>query len=240
MDEQKTHHKMVVGSFIKNKLQEYEYFLQKVADICTLTHKNFLSGVCPANSGQEDVNFIFNALVNTFQSLKDSLATATGEPLVWSRFADVRHFHFFKECRNAVTHDGMQIIDGWADGRYFVASDVERFDNRGRLISIEAPKDDVLTLCLEFSTDFMVEIDKIAVELGQNIPTQSHVDKMNYIESCMSNSFVPDFARDLFKQSRDDIAQQLKAHKHHFDPVGDIQAQAGRISSLCESYLAER
>src|SRR5690554_6609437 len=131
MDEQKIHHKMVVGSFIKNKLQEYEYFLRKIVDICNLVNKNFLEGVNSVNTSDEDINFTFNAFVNTFQSLKGSLETATSEKIAWSRFSNVRHSTFIKECRNAITHDGMQIINAYIDGKYYIANDIERIDNHG-------------------------------------------------------------------------------------------------------------
>lgn len=97
MTEQETHHKMVVGSFIKNKLEEYEYFLRKIISICNLVNNNFLAGINPANTSDEDINFTFNAFVNTFQSLKDSLETATSQKIAWSYFSEVRHSAFFKE-----------------------------------------------------------------------------------------------------------------------------------------------
>lgn len=59
MDEQKIHHKMVIGSFIKNKLQEYEYFLRKIVDICNLVNTNFLADVNPVNTSGEDINVTF-------------------------------------------------------------------------------------------------------------------------------------------------------------------------------------
>lgn len=238
MDEQKIHHKMVVGSFIKNKLQEYEYFLRKIVGICSLVNANFMEGVNPVNTSDEDINFTFNAFVNTFQSLKDSLETATGENIAWSRFSNVRHSNFIKESRNAITHDGMQIINAYTDGRYYIAHDIERIDNRGNLIVLDAPKHDILTLCLEFSSDLMLEVDKIANEYGKRIPTQSNIDKIKYIEKYMNNSFVPEFVRVLFQQNRDTIEQQLAAHQ--FDPVADIKKQATSISNLCSSHITMR
>lgn len=226
---------MVVGSFIKNKLQEYEYFLRKIVDLCNLVNRNFLAGVNPVNTSDEDINFTFNAFVNTFQSLKDSLETATSKKIEWSRFSNVRHSTFIKECRNAITHDGMQIIDAYTDGRYYIANDIARIDNYGKFIALDAPKDDILTLCLEFSADLMLEVEKIANEYGQHIPTQSNVDKIKYIEKCMNSVFIPEFARILFQQNRDTIEQQLVAHQ--FDPVADIKKQATNIIKLCSSYI---
>lgn len=238
MDEQKIHHKMIVGSFIKNKLQEYEYFLRKIVDICNLVNANFLAGINPVNTSDEDINFTFNAFVNTFQSLKDSLETATGQKIAWSRFSNVRHSTFIKECRNAITHDGMQIINAYTDGRYYIASDIERIDNHGKFIALDTPKHDILTLCMEFSADLMFEIEKIADEYGQSIPTQSNVDKIKYIEKAMNNAFVPEFARVLFQQNRDTIEQQLAAHK--FEPVAEIKKQATSISNLCNFHITKR
>lgn len=235
MDEQKIHHKMIVGSFIKNKLQEYEYFLRKIINICNLVNANFLAGINPVNTSAEDINFTFNAFVNTFQSLKDSLETATSQKFAWSHFSEARHSTFIKECRNAITHDGMQIINAYTDGKYYIANDIERIDNHGKLIAIDAPKHDILTICLEFSTDLMLVIEKIANKYGQSIPTQSNVDKIKYIEKYMSNDFVPEFVRVLFKQNRNTIEQQLAAHE--FDPIADIKKQATNISNICINYI---
>ena len=77
----------------------------------------------------------------------------------------------------------------------------------------------------------MLEVESIADEYGQSIPTQSNVDKIKYIERYMNNSLVPDFARTLFQQNREVIKQQLEAHA--FDPVSDIKKQTASISSLC-------
>tara|TARA_R110001606_G_scaffold395190_2_gene566937 strand:- start:11755 stop:12459 length:705 start_codon:yes stop_codon:yes gene_type:complete len=231
MTEQETHHKMVVGSFIKNKLEEYEYFLRKIISICNLVNNNFLAGINPVNTSDEDINFTFNAFVNTFQSLKDSLETATSQKISWSYFSEVRHSTFFKECRNAITHDGMQIINAYTDGKYYIASNIERIDNKGKFISLEAPKQDILTLCLEFSTDLMLEVERIADEYGQSIPTQSNVDKIKYIARYMNSPIVPEFARTFFQDNREIIEQQLAAHI--FNPVVDIKKQTASISSLC-------
>lgn len=190
-----------------------------------------MDGINPVNTSDEDINFTFNAFVNTFQSLKDSLETATSQKIAWSYFVDVRHFIFFKECRNAITHDGMQIINAYTDGKYYIANNIERIDNKGKPINLEAPKQDILTLCLEFSTDLMLKVERIADEYGRSIPTQSNLDKIKYIERYMNNSFVPEFARELFQQNREIIKQQLAAHV--FDPLADIKKQTTSISSLC-------
>jgi hypothetical protein len=232
MDAKRTHHKMVVGSFIKNKLEEYEYFLKKIVEICVHVNANFVASVSPANSHDEDINFTFNAFVNTFQSLKDSLETATGRKIPWSFFSKVRHSKFMKECRNAITHDGMQIINAYTDGRYFIANDIERIDQSGKLIAVVAPKHDILTLCLGFSIDLMLEVEKIADQYGHRIPVQSDVEKITHIEKYMNNSFVPEFARALFQQNRDVIERQLSAHR--FDPVADIKKQLTSIRNLCD------
>lgn len=238
MNEQKTHHQMIVGSFVKNKLQEYEYFLKKILDICDLVNRNFLSGINPVNTGDEDINFTFNAFVNTFQSLKDSLGTATAHKIAWSRFSDIRHSDFIKECRNAITHDGMQIIDAYTDGKYYVASDIERIDNHGKFIAFAAPKEDILSLCLEFSVDLMLEIEKIADEYGQSIPALSNGSKIKHIEKYLSNSFIPEFVKILFQENRAVIVQQLEAHE--FDPVSDIKKQTASISELCNTRITMR
>ena len=132
----------------------------------------------------------------------------------------------------------MQIINAYTDGKYYIANDIERIDNGGKFISLNAPKFDILTLCIEFSADLMLEVEKMTDEYGQSIPTQSNVEKIKYFEKCMNNAFVPEFARALFQQNRDAIEQQLAVHA--FDPVADIKKQTASISNLCNSHITPR
>jgi len=91
---------------------------------------------------------------------------------------------------------------------------------------------------LEFSTDLALEVEKIADEYSQSIPTQSNVNKMKYIEKCMNSPFVPAFARELFQQSRETIEQQLATDI--FDPIADIKKQTASISRLCHLHITSR
>jgi len=228
---------MVVGSYIKNKLEEYEYFLQKVIDLCDLVYRNFRSGINPVNTSDENINYTFNAFVNTFQSLKDSFETATTRKIPWSNFSTARHSIFIKGCRNAITHDGMQIINAYADGKYYVANNIERFDNYGKFVKLESPKQDILSLCLEFSIDLMKIIEEITDEYGLHIPIQSKENKLEYIEKCFDNPFIPEFAKDLFQQNREMIVEQLSTVT--FDPVLDIKKQTAQITELCNTHITK-
>ena len=111
MDDQKIRHRMVVAGFLKNKLEEHQYFLSQILEICKTVQQNFELKINPVNTSGKDINFYFSAWTNTFQSLKDSLETIVEKDIPWSRFSNVRHFEFIKNCRNAITHDGMQIIN---------------------------------------------------------------------------------------------------------------------------------
>ena len=233
MEALKKHHKMVVGSFIKNKLQEFKYHLTKIISICQLVNSNYLAKVNPVDTLDKEINYSFNALVNTFQSLKDALETATGQRIAWSHFSNVRHSNFIKDCRNAITHDGMQIINVYSDGKYYIASKIERFDNYGKFITLTPPEQDILIICKEFTIDLMFEIENITDAYGQSIPTKSNVAKFEQIEQAFNNTFIASFAQDVIAQNRKLIENILDTRE--FNPVTEIKKETTCIRNLCNS-----
>ncbi|GAA4648236.1 hypothetical protein GCM10023116_05030 [Kistimonas scapharcae] len=235
MHNQVDHHKMVVGSFIKNKLEEYRYFLEKLINICLLVENNFQNGINPVNTSNENINYTFNSLTNTFQSLKDSLETATGKKIAWSELYEIEHGRFIKESRNAITHDGMQIINAYTDGKYYIANDIERLDAKGNFIKIEAPQTDILKLSLEFTIGFMNKIQSLIIDYGESIPKSSHPVKMQDIEKYLTNPVVPKFVRELIKENKDEIEKQLSSVR--FDPVQDIMNESSKITDLCNVHI---
>jgi hypothetical protein len=237
MNEQEIHYQMVVGGCIKNKLQEYEYFLKKIIAICDLAKINSLAEKSLNAGTDENINFTFNAFINTFQSLRDALGTAIGQEIPWSQFSEVRHWKFIKECRNATTHDGMEIINSAVSGKYYISHDIERIEggrNRRRLITIEAPEEDVLSLCLQFSIDLMQEIENITNEYGASIPVQSYKNKTEEFKKYIDTPLVPEDVKAFFQHNSGVIEQLLEVHK--FNPAEDIRKQISSIRNLCNIY----
>lgn len=48
------HHRMIVGSNIKCKLQEYAYFLSLIVNICVDNYEKFLNKTTPISTGQNN------------------------------------------------------------------------------------------------------------------------------------------------------------------------------------------
>lgn len=228
----KEHHQMIVGRFIKNKLQEFEYFLFKIVEICGDAEEKFRTGSSSRRDENEDINYYFNAFSSVYQTLKDSLETATGKKLSWSSFSNVRHSNFFKECRNAITHDGMQVINALIDGKYYVASDIERFDKRGTFIRLEAPASDVRTLCVEFALDLSNKIDEIVDLLGDDIPQSSGKEHIGDLEKILISKRIPEFARKILMDNKNVIDEKLSSHK--FNAAEDIKKQTSSIRTICD------
>jgi len=229
------HHRMIVGSNIKNKLQEYAYFLRQIINICHDNYDRFLNKTTPVNTGQNNINFTFNAFINTFQSLKDSLSTATGIEINWANFDKVKHARFIKACRNATTHDGQEIINAWSDGKYYIAGKLERIEinrGQGRLIIIEPPIEDLKTLCIEFSMGLMSAITEIINHHGENIPVSSAKNRFEYAEEFVLGSHaVPDDIKHFIRENKDFLISQIDVIK--FDPIGEIKQQILEIEGIC-------
>lgn len=227
--EQETH-KKIVASFVKNKLQEYKYYLIKLITLCELVNRNFEARINPVNTSDENINYLFNSLSNTFQTLKDSLQTATGQEITWAELQrDIRHAQFIKESRNAITHDGMELINAYADGKYFVANDIKRFDNRGNLINIVAPSADILSLCLEFSFDLMVKIEELVNRLEGMSELPSLV-KIADILAFMQNPLVPESARQQLLENKEQIEAALATVK--INMVEEILKEVNEVKAL--------
>lgn len=237
IEDKKNHHMMVVGCNIKNKLEEFKYFLNKICIECSLVNENYLAGVDPVNTSSENINFNFSAFVNTIQSLKDGLGYATGEEISWAFFCkDVRHAKFIKECRNAITHDGFNIINLYSDGAYYVASDLQRLDQKDREVVIEVPKVDILTLVIEFSQDLMKKIELIVDDYGEKIPKTSNVDKMEEIKKRFDNPAIPEFAKQLFNQFMPELT--LAVSLQMISPVSEIKKEIAKIIEACQNAKA--
>lgn len=67
---------------------------------------------------------------------------------------EVKHATFIKGCRNAITHDGQQVINMWVEGKYYVADDFSRITTKGEE-RITAPSEDIATICTEFTLELL-------------------------------------------------------------------------------------
>lgn len=226
----KKYHRKLVGRAIEYKLGEFNHFLSKIIRTCKSVESKFDRGIQPADEGEDNINYVFNAFVNTFQSIIDALQTATDAKIDWKRFNDVPHSKFIKNCRNAVAHDGMQVINAYADGKYYVAAVIERIDNRGSVVVINPPKEDILTVCVEFARGLIKEIMCIIEEHGRKIPLYDHTDYEQFFKEAMDSTFIPQFAIDLMKENELQIKDSIKDLSYEIQP--GIQNKIDEIERL--------
>ena len=136
-------------------------------------------------------------------------------------------------ARNAVTHDGNPVIGAWADGRYFVPAEICRIGDRGKLITIPAPSADVRTLCLEFTEDFARLLRQTLLAAHAEPALQGMPFSIEELDNAFGESnVIPDFARELFLNNRDEVAAQIQTVEH--DPAAQAVKHLDDLVAYCE------
>lgn len=226
-------HKKLVGRFVKNKLEEYKYYFIKIIKLCDLVDRNHQANINPVNNSDENINYLFNALANNFQALKDSLKVATGKDITWARLIEnIRHAKFVKESRNAIAHDGMEVINAYADGKYFVANEIKRIDEKDNSINIDAPDEDILSLIYEFTYDLMITIEKIIKECPE-LSEPANILMENDIFTFIQAPTVPEFARKMVWDNKLQIQEALSKFKINIKE--ELLREINAIKTLCPS-----
>lgn len=228
-------HRRWVTNYIVGKVRELRYHLRAIVDASDESLRLFGQRQAVPKSNNETLIYGFSSFTNAIQTLKDSVATATGQPVPWAEIRKLRHGAFLAAARNAATHDGNPIVSAWADGRYFVPAKILRLDQSGNLIEIPAPLEDIRTLCLEFAADFCqllsATLPKAESEgLGGGWFSVSELD-----EAFAESTFIPEFAKQLFAKQRAEIASQLSNITHN--PVAEALGCLGDTIDYCNSML---
>lgn len=223
-----------VANYISGKIQELHFHLTNIVTACDQSLCRFEQQMPTPEEIHQSVVYGFSALSNVILTLKDAIQTATGETFPWSRIKQLRHGSFMYEARNAATHDGNPVISGWADGRYFIPATISRIGEGGRLISISAPTADVRTLCLEFTEDYSRLLRQALLAANNQPALQGTPFNIDELDSAFSDSkFIPDFARQLFLNNRDEIAARLPAAKH--DPAAQAVKYIDSLIQYCKT-----
>lgn len=229
----KNDHRKWCLNFFKSKVKEFDFYLREVIECCDQSMLRFKTSRPSTDHDENKIVFAFSAFTNTIQALKDSGSIFLPAKISWGDIAGLRHGEFMGLSRNAATHDGHPIITAWADGHYFVPLDIHRFDSRGDLIKIVAPTEDVSRFCLEFSRDFGDFLANRVHALG---PMESVGFSIDELEHCLQSSFVPDFARQLFRDRRSEIEKAIAEVK--FDPVEGCLSMLRQVIEFCDERLA--
>lgn len=211
------HRRWVANHFVE-KVEELHHHLVAIVGACDQSFRLFSSRQQVPSENRKIVVFGFSAFTNVIQTLKDVTKTVTGKQLSWSQIEQLRHGAFMRHARNAATHDGHPVISAWVDGYYFVGAKIVRLDDQGHLIEVVALREDIRTLCLEFSEDFFQLLRGALLGINEATRLQGPLFSMSELEEAVKESqVIPEFAKRLFNSHRQEISTQLVADNR--DPV---------------------
>ncbi|MEE9309579.1 MAG: hypothetical protein V3U64_01020 [Cocleimonas sp.] len=184
--------------YLEHTIREFEFRLTEVIDLCDESLKcfNTSSPKTKDNTGSK-INYAFSAFVGLLQTLKDVLPIVLDENVIWSDLDSVRHLQFMKQCRNSITHDGMPIINLWAEGKFYIACDFYRVNNQGKTELVYAPEQDIATICKEFSIDFISLIKGLIDNRLSLLNSCTPLYDKHFTGLAMNHPAIPDFARKL-------------------------------------------
>lgn len=212
-----------VANYFNSKVCEYQHYLEQVVGHCDTSLVGFSQNPLPGFNDLRLLTYPFGSLSNIVQTLKDGGSVFLPTPITWADIKTLRHGEFFYLSRNASTHDGNPIINGWVDGKYYVAHDIERFDGNGKFIKIQRPVEDVRTFTLEFSLDLYGLLAARLTLLGDDHQLIQPLIGPSEIEQIMGSQMIPEDVKKLFSGQLDVIketAGQIKV-----DPVAKALEQ---------------
>jgi hypothetical protein len=227
-----------IANFYSSKLDELQFFLEKIVDACDESLRWFKAGQENTDDTGRLVTFSFSAYTNTVQTLKDATGLLREEVFPWSKIKTLRHGSFMYDARNAITHDGNPIISGWADGRYFVPFKIVRLNNEKKVVVIDPPTVDVKQFCLEFTADFADLLSQTLKMIPDDIQHQLAVFNINELDEMFrDSSFIPEFARQLHVEQREQVLEALQSIKA--PRIETAIQKADDLAAYCAAKLAE-
>lgn len=187
-----------------SKLAEMEFFLDMIEKEWTETvreHEEF--GQIQDGEHQNRINYFFGAFSNAFQSVKDSLNSITSAA-PWNKFHSVKYFSFVKNSRNAITHDGSQLINIYQSGKFYLShagGTLKRVDNHGNEVEIDCPSEDVVTICSQFYAHLLVKVREIVSENLSDFDVAPSSISAVAKDAITESSVIPDFVRLFLKEN---------------------------------------
>lgn len=200
-------HRMSVARSLKDKLCEFSYFLNEIHRLTLLIRVKHLKQDYPINEQLEQLNYVFSAFLNTLQGLKDGLGTALERNISWGNLTPTySEFVFF--CRNATTHDGMQMINGGKGTENYIVGPLERIDNKGKLLKYVPPSTDVLTICCNLALEVLKNFDFL-VSSGFKDELQNVEIKLPTIEEFKKQAFIPNEILFMIESNYAEIQERM-------------------------------
>lgn len=223
MEERVLKSKSWVANYFLSKICEYQHYLEQVVGHCDTSLERFGRSLPPLDEEGRLLTYAYGSLSNMVQTLKDGGSVFLPTAITWVDVKKLRHGEFFYLSRNAATHDGNPIINAWVDGRYFVASDIERFDGNGNFVKIQRPVKDVRTYTLEFSLDFYGLLAARLELLGEDHQLTQPLIGPSEIDQILGSPLIPEDLKKLFSDQIEEVKE--KAGKVKSDPIAKALEQ---------------
>lgn len=224
--------RIAVGNSLKGKIGEHGFFLQQIADITKIIEQKHTKQDYPLNTELDRLNYFFSAYLNTIQSLKDSCQTAMEVDFSW-RTLSPTYGDFIFYCRNAATHDGYHLINAGKGIKSYITGPLRRIDGRGNVIEFDPPKEEVLTLCWNLSTEALASIGDLLKQEGGKIPVAEEADFRKAIEASLVSDFIPDAIKQMLQANKQSIGASFKCVKI------DVVSQTLNAITLVETLIAD-
>lgn len=218
---------------LKGKLSEYRFFFLKIIQVSNLIFEKNKVQDYPLNKEVDELSYYFSAFMNTVQSIKDSVATATGEEFTWKKLSST-YGSFFRYCRNAITHDGSDLISGMRGGVHYITGPLRRMDNHKKIVEFDPPKEPVDQLCVNFSLEFLSSLDLFLSEHGEKIPSPGKEDFIESNDLAKTMEFIPCMSRELISQNYEQIINSFDGHKIELSK--EIKDRIGELRELVKAH----
>lgn len=217
--------------YLGNTLSELEYRLNEILNLCDRSIEQYQNGNSEIK-GQE-LNFAFSAFSGQLQTIKDVLPVISGDQISWAMLETVRHAKFIKGCRNAITHDGQQVINMWVKGKHYVACDFHRIAFK-EVELITAPSEDIATICTEFTLELLDLIKQCLDGLVHDLSERQPLYDARFYDVAIRHPAISDSVREMY----------VDADKSQLDRPVDLTAELNskidKLRSICTSRLTEQ
>jgi len=216
--------------FLLHKVRETKFRLSELLNVCQASRRRFDAKRPNPEGGSQIVNFHFAAFSSLVQTIKDILPVVSERKVAWSDLSDIRHAQFMREVRNAITHDGNPVINLWADGRYYVACDFVRLNEKQQPARVRAPVEDIETIVIQFTSDLCSHLrNQVLPLLGQEA-LAGPMYGLEFFENAINHPAVPEFARRLYAE-----ADRSTLQPEVGDPVAEVLSELDALLSYCRS-----
>lgn len=235
--EDKHQHRLLVLNYIDNLFSRHEFFLKKIIECCTELKKVWNT---PNNDTKNPINHYFDAYLNTYQSLKDSLEIVFNRKIDWADFDDIPYSKFMKNCRNASTHDGFSIINLAVDGKFYISSDITRVSH-GKLVLIETPTEDISIVCIKFSQGLFLKIKSWFEVEGKNLPKYSIEDYLRSFNTENIKVGMPEDIKQIINSYKGQMKKIIEENREHLiaQKIKQREESIESVLSLCNKHLID-